>query len=185
MTEPTLPEKVLAVHRALDRSGIAHAFGGALALAYYAEPRSTVDIDVNVFVATAAHPSVDSALTQLGVASLDVSELDRAGQVRTWWGRTPLDVFFAYDAVHEAMRDAVRQVPFGEATIPVLSPEHLVVCKAVFDRPKDWLDIEQVLVTVDDLDLAEIRRWLGRLVGATDPRRIRFDRLASDVSDAS
>jgi hypothetical protein len=22
----------------------------------------------------------------------------------------------------------------------VLSPEHLTVCKAVFDRPKDWLE---------------------------------------------
>ena len=28
-----------------------HAFGGALALAYYAEPAATIDIDLNVFVA--------------------------------------------------------------------------------------------------------------------------------------
>jgi len=44
---PSLPEKVVAIDSAL--TGLPHAFGGALALAYYAEPRATVDIDVNVF----------------------------------------------------------------------------------------------------------------------------------------
>src|SRR5659263_502227 len=43
MTEPSLPDKVVALDRALDDASIDHAFGGALALAYYAEPRSTVD----------------------------------------------------------------------------------------------------------------------------------------------
>lgn len=45
----------------------------------------------------------------------------------------------------------------------------------IFDRPKDWLDIEQVLVCVEDLDIAEIRTWLQRIVGAEDPRSQRFD----------
>ena len=46
-------------------------------------------------------------------------------------------------------------MPFGPDTIPILGPEHLVVCKAVFNRPKDWLDIEQVLATVDGFDAAD------------------------------
>ena len=48
-TDPSLPDKVVLVHGALNGRGINHAFGGALALAYYAEPRSTIDIDINVF----------------------------------------------------------------------------------------------------------------------------------------
>ena len=63
------------------------------------------------------------------------------------------------------MRRAARTVPFGEQTIAVLAPEHLTVCKAVFDRPKDWLDIEQILVCEADLDVGEIERWLSRIVG--------------------
>jgi hypothetical protein len=75
------------------------------------------------------------------------------------------------------MRRELRIEPFAEDRIPVLAPEHLVVCKASFDRPKDWLDIEQVLVCVADLDIPEIRRWLDRIVGVEDPRRLRFDEL--------
>lgn len=46
MTTPTLAQRVLALEHAL--SGIPHAFGGALALAYYAEPRATIDIDLKI-----------------------------------------------------------------------------------------------------------------------------------------
>ena len=49
MTTPSLPEKVVAIHERLARAKTAHAFGDALALAYYAEPRATGDIDLNVF----------------------------------------------------------------------------------------------------------------------------------------
>lgn len=178
MTEPSLPEKIVAIHNRLGEAKIGHAFGGALALAYYAEPRATDDVDINLFVSPNAYGDVADALESLGVSGADVEPraVERDGQCRLWWGRTPLDLFFAYDDVHEAMRRRVRRSPFGEDRLPILAPEHLVVCKVVFDRPKDWLDIEQVLVCVDDLDGDEIRGWLDRIVGVEDPRRQRFDR---------
>jgi hypothetical protein len=158
-----------------------HAFGGALALAYYAEPRATIDIDLNVFLAPADYGRVADVLAQLGVSGgPHASLVERDGQCRLWWGDTPVDLFFAYDALHEAMRGAIRTQPFAEATIPILSPEHLLVCKAIFNRPKDWLDIEQIAVTVDDLDTAEILAWLQRILGADDPRTQRVvDTLAA------
>ncbi len=177
MSEPALPEKIIAIHRQLSDAKIAHAFGGALALAYYAEPRATIDIDINVFATPAEYDAVSAALTPLGVGEIDAAVLQRDGQCRAWWGRTPIDLFFAYDEIHTAMRRELHIEPFAEDRIPVLAPEHLVVCKASFDRPKDWLDIEQVLVCVADLDIPEIRRWLDRIVGVEDPRRLRFDEL--------
>jgi hypothetical protein len=176
MSETPLPEKIVALHERLAGAAIAHAFGGALALAYYAEPRATDDVDVNLFVAPSAFPEVHEALAPLGVDhELDLALLERDGQCRLWWGRTPLDLFFAYDEIHEAMRREARMVPFGDTRLPILAPEHLLVCKAVFDRPKDWLDIEQVLVCVEDLDIAAIRAWLERLIGDQDPRLRRFE----------
>jgi hypothetical protein len=180
VTEPSLPEKVVAIDEALRGARISHAFGGALALAYYAEPRATIDIDVNVFTRADRYARVLAAVSPLGVddRGLDPAAVEREGQCRWWWGRNPIDVFFAYDALHEEMRGATRTVPFGDDRIPILSPEHLVVCKAIFDRPKDWLDIEQVLVVNESLDRAEIRDWLDRIVGAKDPRAGRFEELA-------
>jgi hypothetical protein len=176
MTEPSLPEKIVAIHERLDEAKIPHAFGGALALAYYAEPRATDDVDINIFLAPAQYAAVADALAPLGVdVDADGVAVQRDGQCRLRWGRTPLDLFFAYDEVHEAMRREARSSPFGEERLPILAPEHLLVCKAVFDRPKDWLDIEQMIVCIEDLDTDAIRAWLDRIVGRDDPRRRRFD----------
>lgn len=179
--EPSLPEKVVALDEALAAKRIPHAFGGALALAYYAEPRATMDIDVNAFCRPERHRFVADALEPLGViGGNDAAALERDGQTRWWWGRTPVDLFFSYDEIHDAMAGQIRRVPFGGTLIPILAPEHLLVCKAAFDRPKDWLDIEQMLL-LTDVDPADVRHWMERLVGTDDPRWRRLEEtLARD-----
>lgn len=182
MAELSLPDRVVAIDRALDTAGIPHAFGGALALAYYAEPRATIDIDVNVFVPPARFGDVAAALRPMGVRTdIDASVVERDGQCRLWWDSTPVDVFFAYDPVHRAMQRSSRRVPFGEDDIPILSAEHLVVCKVLFARPKDWLDIEQVLLTHPNMGRGEILRWLRHLLEPDDPRTRRLEELMRDV----
>lgn len=175
---PSLPQKVLAINEALQQARIPHAIGGALALAYYAEPRATIDVDVNVFVPTGRWPDVRDALASLGIdVTLDEKELQRDGQVRLWWDRNPVDLFFSYDPFHDEMRKAARKVPFADSTIPILAPEHLAVCKAMFDRPKDWLDIEQILVATSPLKIEEIEDWLTRMVGEQNSRLQRLREL--------
>ena len=124
------------------------------------------------------------ALEPLGIdaSNLDLDALERDGQCRLWWGDNPVDLFFAYDEIHEEMRKGVRKVPFADTSLPILAPEHLAVCKAMFDRPKDWIDIEQMLVATDDLDVAEIERQLDRMVGPGNPRLQRFAELKSKLA---
>jgi hypothetical protein len=180
---PSLPDKVTAIHRALEEAKVPHAIGGALALAYYAEPRATIDVDINVFVHTDRWPAIRDALAPLGVdVEADEREIDRDGQVRIWWDRNPVDLFFSYDPFHDEMRRSARRVPFNEGTISILSPEHLAVCKAMFDRPKDWLDIEQMLVATSPLDLGETKEWLERMVGKDDPRMSKLLEVESSLS---
>lgn len=178
--QPSLPEKVIVIDESLTEAKVPHALGGALALAYYADPRATIDIDINVFVPTERWREVVDALTEIGVSAnrLDPSALERDGQCRLWWGDNAIDLFFAYDPIHEAMRRQARRVPFGDVTVLILSPEHLAVCKAMFDRRKDWSDIEQMLIAGDDLDLSEIEKWLVRMVGDSDRRVERLKALA-------
>ncbi len=178
MTEPSLPDKVLAVDRALHR--VPHAFGGALALAYHAEPRSTVDIDVNVFVPTDRADDVLAPLGELGVDLDGAADIiEQTGQARVMWGPTPIDLFFAYDRFHDAAAQASMRVPFAGQAIRVLSPEHLTVCKAVFDRPKDWVDIQAMIDQGTAIEAAEVLRWVGRIAGDEDPR---YDRIATVLS---
>lgn len=120
---PSLPEKVTFIHHALDGAKIPHAIGGALALAYYAEPRATIDVDINVFVTTERWPEICEALAPLGVdVEVEVDDLNRDGQVRLWWDRNPVDLFFSYDPFHDAMQRSARKVPFNQETIPILRP---------------------------------------------------------------
>jgi hypothetical protein len=173
-TNRSLPEKIVAIDETLVE--IPHAFGGALALAYYAEPRATVDIDLNVFIPAAEARRLVAPLQRIG-AALDNAVLSRAtrdGQIQTTWDRTPLDIFLSYDPFHDAAKLATRTVPFTNTTIPILAAEHLVVCKAVFDRAKDWVDIDAIREAGTRIDSAEVIRWVQRIVGDDDPR---FERI--------
>jgi len=177
--EPSLPDKVLAIHSAL--AGVAHAFGGALALGFYAEPRSTVDVDLNVFVGPDEAQVVLDRLGSIGVEVSGAAEqVGSDGQVRVWWGRTPIDLFFAYDRFHDAAAAAVVDQPFAGSALPVLAVEHLVVCKVVFDRPKDWVDLDAIVERGTPIDAAEVLRWVGRLVGDEDPRYARAARVLTN-----
>jgi hypothetical protein len=165
-----LVDRIVAVCESLERAGIPWALGGALALAYATnEPRGTRDIDVNVFVGPTDARAVFSALP-VGVAftEADLVEAGKRDQVRLWWDSTPIDVFFATDPFHFEVATRCRVVPFEGRHITVLSAEDLAVFKALFDRRKDWADIEAMLESnAIDLQLAAER--LGALLG-DDPR---------------
>jgi hypothetical protein len=169
MKRTSLAEKVRAIDRSLV--DVPHAFGGALALAYYAEPRATIDIDLNVFVGVDRVHDVEEPFSNIGVSMEGALDLIRRdGQARVFWDETPIDLFFAYDAFHEAAAPKRRLVPFADATIPILAVEHLVVCKVIFNRPKDWIDIEAILAVGTHVDVAEVLRWVARIAGDDDSR---------------
>jgi hypothetical protein len=174
----SLSEKVLLLEAGLARRRIPHAFGGAIALAYYATPRATIDIDVNVFVPVDHGAEVFELLETLGTGRVGEPErtaLKRDGQVRVWWEATPVDLFFAYDALHASCFDRRRRVPFGGTdTIHVLAAEDLVVFKVIFDRDKDWRDIaELVYAMAGQLDTDYTIRWLAAILGPDDARYVR------------
>jgi Nucleotidyl transferase AbiEii toxin, Type IV TA system len=180
MSPPTFVERIQLIDGAL--ADLPHAFGGALALAYYAEPRTTVDIDVNIFTPPANFDQVIIRLDRIGLdaGAAETRELIRRdGQARVFWDDVPVDMFLSYDAFHHAAAIARRQVPFAGGTIDVLSPEHLMVCKVVFNRPKDWIDIIAMLDGDEVVDAAEVFRWVARIVGDEDGRYVRVVEMLS------
>jgi hypothetical protein len=167
----TLGERLRALHGALETAGIPHAFGGAVALAYWTlEPRGTRDIDINVFVEPDDAERVLGALPA-GVerSQRTVERIRRDGQVRLWWEDTPVDLFFDYDPIHHDAARHRQTVPFEGAQIPILGPIELAVFKAMFDRTRDWADIES-MAEAGKLDVAAVRTVLTRMVGDDDPR---------------
>lgn len=177
-----LDEKVAALAKALERARIPHAFGGAIALAYYATPRGTHDVDVNVFLPAAGFERVLAALLPLGVEAPDArmrGRLEREEQVRLVWDRTPLDLFFSYTELHDACMERRRRVPFGSERIAILSAEDLAIFKVLFSREKDWRDLREMLLAQPGLDVDYATSWLERIVPGEDERLARFRSLSS------
>jgi hypothetical protein len=175
-----LAERLLAVHDALLAAGLPHAFGGAIALAYCThEPRGTRDLDVNVFAAPRRAREVLGALPAgVAVGEADIRTAERDGQIRVWWEDTPLDVFLDAHRFHREVAAGVRDVPFEGREIPVLGCTALVVFKALFDRTRDWADIEAV-AEAGAADLGEARRWVERVLGRSHPASRRLAALGS------
>ncbi|HEX4837313.1 MAG TPA: hypothetical protein VFV03_02155 [Solirubrobacteraceae bacterium] len=164
-----LGQRLLAVHEALTRAQLPHAFGGAIALAYCTEePRGTRDLDVNIFSEPHNAAEVLRALPdEVTVRPMDVEAARREGQVRLWWEDTPIDVFLNVHELHEQFAGEVRWVSFEDHTIPVLGCTALIVFKALFNRTKDWADIEAI-VESDAGDVPLAIQWLKGLLGPSD-----------------
>lgn len=163
----------------LDSLRVPHQFGGAIALAWYRSPRATTDIDLNITLSPQEAAPVLGALSHLGV-SVTPSEratIERDGQARLDWDGSYLDLFFATLDLHREMAADSREVEFGPVSIPILSPEHLIVCKAIFDRPKDWVDIEEIVRWGTEVDGGGVLHWIEALLGTDSDQYTRLAQL--------
>lgn len=166
-----LIEQIVELHRSVRDHEVAHAFGGALALAWCTQrARATIDIDVNLFVPVA---DCDRALAALPdgvvVGDDDRARIERDGQARLWWGTTPVDVFFNTTDFHVAASGRARVEDFGGERVPFLACRDLAVFKAFFDRTKDWADLEE-MAEADALDVEDVLGVLVNYVGGADHR---------------
>ena len=188
MTGPSFvrPEQVVSVAEALEADGIPYAIGGALALGYAAEPRATFDIDVNIFVDVSRIGDVLRCLAERLDFQFDMArarhEAERDFQVRIDWSGTYIDLFFAFSEFHEGVARRAHVYPFPGKDLPVLSPEDLVCFKTMFNRPKDWVDIEKLLYFRDaDFDREYVKRALSEALGADDSAVIQLQELMTSV----
>lgn len=182
-------ERALEVHEALEAAGVEHALGGALALAYHvAEARATRDIDLNV-AADPRHPQELFALLPSGIPwdDGDLRMVQQTGQVRLLWPHPdgqppiPLDLFFPQSDFHGQLNRRAVVVAMLDRTIPIVSATDLMVLKMLFDRRKDWADIEELL-RHGTPDVDEARDWLVRIVGPHDRRETRLDEILAELA---
>lgn len=184
--QPVLLRRLVAVHDALDTAGFAHALGGALALAVHVkEPRFTKDIDLNI-LADPVHPEPLLAClpSEIEVPAAASDAIRRDQQVRLIWPNpeTPVDLFFPADPeYHRLVTSRATPFLFGDAAIPVMTATDLMVFKMLFDRTKDWADIESLLESgAGDPD--EAASWIARFLG---PEASQLGRLARTRAEFS
>jgi hypothetical protein len=165
-----LGEKLHQIHDSLGEAAIAHAFGGAIALAYCVEdPRGTRDLDVNIFLdASEAARALGALPDGVRVAEEDIATVVRDGQTRLFWDGVPIDVFLNNLPLHDAVAASVVWVPMEGREVPVLDCASLAIFKSYFDRTQDWADLEAIaLATPEDIETAAAT--IAELSGEDDP----------------
>jgi hypothetical protein len=125
MTEPlTAVDVARRLADALARENIPYAIGGALALAYYAPPRATVDVDINVFVPP--HEGLECLLEVLANAGftadapgMEVRTAQDDGQFRGRMAGVRVDVFVRAIAFYAELATRTRQVVLLDCPIEI------------------------------------------------------------------
>ena len=142
---------------------------GGLALQRWGEPRETIDVDVTLLTGfgneaafarellTWYQPRVPNAF--------DFAIRHRVVLVQAASG-VGLDIAFGAMPFEEAAVDRATDYEFAPGvTIRTASAEDLIVFKAFAARPKDWIDIEGIVIRQGDrLDWELIQRYLSPLV---------------------
>jgi hypothetical protein len=175
---------VIEIHDALDAAGVEHAFGGALALLWCTgEPRTTIDIDVNLFATpTEATYIVDSLPASVVASDADLVVFERDGQVRLYIDEIPLDLFLNTSPFHSDVQLRTVQHQLVGRHLPFLSCSDLAVFKAFFNRRKDWADMEEML-RADTIDVPRVSGVLAYYLGPDDERIRELHEIYREVAE--
>ena len=156
----------------LEQAGIPYMLTGSLALALYAQPRMTRDIDIVVEYAPADAGTMAALFEDLCVVDEDsIAEAARFGGMfniihKEWIIKADL-IPRKGEPFDEAEFARRRSVDIGGASIWVISPEDLVLAK--LDWGKDsrsemqMRDVRSILAAVEGLDWVYLQEWAQRL----------------------
>jgi len=170
---PTAPaDLIAALAGALADAGARWYLFGAQAALIWGRPRLTADVDVTVRLDPEDPDALVRTLERHGFR-LRVSPADdfvRRTRVLPFVftpNGLPVDVVLAGPGIEELFLSRAVPVRLGSVTVPVISPEDLIVTKILAGRPKDVEDVRGILFErLPQLDLAAIRSTLGLLEAA-------------------
>lgn len=110
---------------------------------------------------------------------VDADDAERGGIVRAHLRGRRVELFLSFHPLHESARERAERVDLGDGrSVGVLTAEDLALFKTVYGRPKDFVDIEQMLIVQGgDFDRPYVRDWIARLLDAADGRRVELERL--------
>ncbi len=170
----------------LEPAGETYAFGGAVALAAWSEPRATSDVDVVLWVDETRLTLAIKLIASAGVTLRESAALQSAtarGMFAGRMGHVRVDVFVpSIPFYEEASKRRVRTQMLGRDTW-IHSAEVLAVFKMLFFRPKDLVDVERMLqVQGEAFDRTFVRAHLVDMLGA-DERIRTWDEICSRVSE--
>jgi hypothetical protein len=164
-----LESAVLEVASLLDELGYAYMLIGGLAVAIWAEPRATLDVDVSVWTAP---EEFDNAVQRISARvrtvpdALEFARRTRVLPVMTSQG-VRADIVFAAMPEEREMILRAPWKPVGHSRIRIASVEDLILMKLISERPKDLDDARRLIRRFrSELDRIYLEPKLRQFAGA-------------------
>src|SRR5438132_2950666 len=153
---PEMDDALVELSSWLSENGIGHMVIGGFAVTIWGEPRFTRDLDVTVSVpADKLGEIVDRICVRFRSLSGDPLKFVTETRVLPIMVEaTPVDLIFAALPYEEDAIARARLIHLKDGSVPVCSPEDLILHKIVSQRPRDHEDIEGIFFATG------IRNWI-------------------------
>lgn len=156
-----------------EAEGIPYALMGGIAIRIHALPRPTFDVDFTILLSRAELPRLYQLTDQLGFTMPDAQRTGWLDTVRGMpvvkfqiWAEDhaiDIDVFLA-ETEYQRMLLSRRQRHQADGFHAwFVTAEDLVLLKLLAGRPKDRVDVGDVLFIQGTLDEEYLRKWAGEL----------------------
>lgn len=168
-----LNQTLFELPRLLDENDVAYAVMGGLAVRVYSIPRATQDIDLTI---TIERPRLAELFDKLEQQGFSIPDAYRSGWVdsvadiplvklRRYLADRGVDVdlFLAETAYQRTLMTRRRFAEIDGHSVYLVSPEDLILLKLIAGRPRDLIDVHDILFTLGQLDRNYLRKWAQEL----------------------
>jgi hypothetical protein len=143
-------------------------FIGGIAVQRWGEPRVTQDVDMTILSGFGDESRyVGHLLQQFSPRIPDAAEFAREHRVLLLQSASGIGIDIALGGLPFEQLAVERATPFEflpDVVLVTCSAEDLIVLKSFADRPRDWVDVENVIARQGSaLDWAHIERYLSPL----------------------
>ena len=171
--QPASLDAIGRAARVLTEAGLAHAFIGGVAMGAWAVPRPTFDLDVAVASGIDGLPRLLAAFEHAGFIVEEgfrkgfadrVSGMDKV-HVHLPAGKAlmAVDLFLGTTPFLHSVLERRKAIDLGGGPLHVCSAADLILLKLVADRPKDRLDIENLLAVQGVPERPYLEHWASEL----------------------
>ncbi len=161
----TLLAPLTALQRLLARFGDRGIVIGGVAASLLGKPRLTADVDAVILLSVRELPELIEAAAEEGLSPRvpDAEGFARRHRVLLLHHReSGINVDLSLGILPFEAEAVERSLlyPVGPLQIRLPTPEDLIIFKAVAHRPKDLLDIQEIIRSHPGLDRERIRYWV-------------------------
>lgn len=169
-------EALAAAVAALERLGAPFYLFGANAQNVWGDPRATADADFVFFLSDERLGDFLRFLSEAGFAvqvDRHLGRLRHSRMAKLRFRDFSVDFVLGETEFDRNAQTRTKRIEYLGISLPVVSPEDLVLYKLIAHRPRDISDIEMVIRRQRaNLDLAYLRKWARWLARETGLKRI-------------